>query len=100
MRKSGGHVERYLTDLYFKFSYPLAGAIFVLLGVAISSGKRKQSRATGVGLTLAIAFTYYGVLRVGQTLGYNGVLPPPLAAQMGNLVFLVIGAVLLHKANQ
>ncbi len=100
VRRSGGGVEQYLTDLYFKFSYPLAGSIFVLLGVALSSGKRKQSIATGFGLTLLISFLYYGVLRVGQTLGYNGVLPPLLAAELGNIIFLVVGAVLIMRANR
>jgi lipopolysaccharide export system permease protein len=100
VRNSGGDTERYQTDLYFKFSYPLAGSIFVLMGVAFASGKRKQSIATGFGVTLVISFLYYGVLRVGQTLGYNGVIPPLLAAQLGNLVFLVVGVGLLTKANQ
>ncbi|MEJ2721654.1 MAG: LPS export ABC transporter permease LptG [bacterium] len=100
VRRSGGGVEKYLTDLYFKFSYPLAGSIFVLLGVALSSAKRKQSIATGFGLTLLISFLYYGVLRVGQTLGYNGVLPPPLAAELGNLIFLVVGVILITRANR
>lgn len=100
VRNSGGSVERYETDLYFKFSYPLSGSIFVLIGVAFASGKRKQSIATGFGVTLVISFLYYGVLRVGQTLGYNGVIPPFLAAQLGNIIFLVIGAGLLGRANQ
>jgi lipopolysaccharide export system permease protein len=100
VKRSGGGVEQYLTDLYFKFSYPLAGSIFVLLGIALSSGKRKQSIATGFGLTLLVSFLYYGVLRVGQTLGYNGVLPPMLAAQLGNLIFLVVGVGLLGRANK
>ncbi|UCG53132.1 MAG: LPS export ABC transporter permease LptG [Candidatus Latescibacterota bacterium] len=100
VKRSGGSVERYLTDLYFKFSYPLAGSIFVLLGIALSSGKRKQSIATGFGLTLLISFLYYGVLRIGQTLGYNGVVPPLLAAELGNIVFLIIGAGLIVRANR
>ncbi|MDH3215224.1 MAG: LPS export ABC transporter permease LptG [Candidatus Krumholzibacteria bacterium] len=100
VRKSGGSTERYTTDLYFKFSYPLAGSIFVLIGIAFASGKRKQSMATGFGVTLLISFIYYGVLRVGQTLGYNGVVPPFLAAQLGNLIFLTVGVGLLSRANQ
>jgi len=71
-----GTVERYLTDLYFKFSYPLAGSIFVLLGIALSSGKRSNRSRRALASTLLISFIYYGVLRVGQTLGYNGLLPP------------------------
>jgi lipopolysaccharide export system permease protein len=100
VRNSGGDVEKYETDLYFKFSYPLAGSIFVLMGVAFASGKRKQSIATGFGITLVISFLYYGVLRVGQTLGYSGVVPPLLAVQMGNFIFLVAGVGLLTRANQ
>ena len=100
VRRSGGDVQRYLVDLYFKLSFPLAGWIFVLIGVAFASGKRKPSIATGFGVTLLIAFLYYGVLRVGQTLGHNGVIPPLLAAQSGNIIFLAIGTVSLMRANR
>ncbi|MFQ5511747.1 MAG: LPS export ABC transporter permease LptG [Candidatus Krumholzibacteriia bacterium] len=100
VRKSGGNVERLLTDLYGKFSYPVAGSIFALIGIAFAAGKRKQSIATGFGLTLLISFIYYGVLQVGQTLGYNGRVPPLLAAELGNLLFLIIGTGLLVRANQ
>lgn len=97
---SGGNVRKYLVDLYFKLSFPFAGSIFVLIGVAFASGKRKQSVATGFGLTLVVSFLYYGVLRVGQTLGHNGVIPPLLAAQLGNIIFLVVGLFFLARANR
>lgn len=100
VRLSGGEVRRYLVDLYFKLSFPFSGAIFVLIGVAFASGKRKQSVATGFGLTLVVSFMYYGVLRVGQTLGHNGVVPPLLAAQLGNIIFLAIGLYFLIRANR
>ncbi len=100
VRLSGGDVTRYLVDLYFKLSFPLAGSIFVLIGVAFASGKRKPSIATGFGVTLVVAFMYYGVLRVGQTLGHNGVMPPLLAAQLGNIIFLGIGLFSLSRANR
>jgi lipopolysaccharide export system permease protein len=100
LAKSGGNVDQYLVDLYFKLSFPFAGWIFVLLGVAFASGKRKPSMATGFGLTLAVSFIYYGILRVGQTLGHNGVVPPLLAAELGNVIFLVIGTFSLLRANR
>ncbi|MDH3198598.1 MAG: LptF/LptG family permease, partial [Candidatus Krumholzibacteria bacterium] len=81
-------------------SFPFAGSIFVLIGVAFASGKRKQSIATGFGLTLVVSFMYYALLRVGQTLGHNGVLPPLLAAQLGNVIFLVLGVALMWRANR
>jgi lipopolysaccharide export system permease protein len=100
VRLSGGDVGRYMVDLYFKLSFPLAGSIFVLIGIAFASGKRKPTIATGFGVTLLIAFMYYGVLRVGQTLGHNGVIPPLLAAQLGNIIFLGIGLLSLTRANR
>jgi lipopolysaccharide export system permease protein len=100
VRLSGGEVRRYLVDLYFKWSFPLAGSIFVLIGIAFASGKRKPSIATGFGVTLVVAFMYYGILRVGQTLGHNGVIPPLLAAQLGNIIFLGIGLYSLARANR
>jgi lipopolysaccharide export system permease protein len=100
VRRSGGHTEKYMVDLYFKLSFPFAGCIFVLIGIAFASGKRKHSVATGFGLTLLVAFSYYIILRVGQTLGHNGVLPPLLAAQSGNLIFLLIGSALMFRANR
>jgi lipopolysaccharide export system permease protein len=100
VKRSGGTVEQYVVDLYFKFSFPFAGTIFVLIGVALASGKRKPSIATGFGLTLVVSFMYYAALRVGQTLGHNGVLPPLLAAQLGNIVFLAVGLYMLRNANR
>ena len=70
----------------------------MLIGIAFSSGRRKQSVATGFGVTLVVAFIYYAVLRVGQTLGHNGVVPPLLAAQLGNIIFFMIGIILMYRA--
>lgn len=100
IRRGGGGIDRYLVDLYFKFSFPFTSLIFAIIGVALSSAKRKPSLATGFGLTLLISFMYYGILRVGQSLGHSGVLPPLLGAWMGNIIFIVLGTVLLWRANR
>jgi lipopolysaccharide export system permease protein len=100
LARSGGPVDKYRVDLYFKFSFPFTSLIFALIGAALSSAKRKPSMATGFGLTLLISFTYYGVLRIGQGLGHTGVIDPLIGAWMGNIVFVVVGGLLLYRANQ
>jgi lipopolysaccharide export system permease protein len=98
--RSGESVDKYRVDLYFKFSFPFTSAIFAVIGAALSSAKRKPSMATGFGLTLFISFTYYTVLRIGQSLGHSGVIGPVLGAWMGNIAFVIVGGVLLYRANR
>jgi lipopolysaccharide export system permease protein len=98
--RSGGPVDKYRVDLYFKLSFPFTNLIFAMIGAALSSAKRKPSMATGFGLTLFISFAYYGVLRIGQALGHSGVIAPLFGAWMGNIAFVFIGGLLLHRANR
>ena len=100
LRRGGGEIDRYLVDLYFKFSFPFTNLIFAVIGVALSSAKRKPSMAAGFGLTLLISFMYYGILRIGQSLGHSGVMQPLLGAWLGNLVFVFVGSLLLYRANR
>jgi lipopolysaccharide export system permease protein len=98
--RSGESVDKYRVDLYFKFSFPFTSLIFAVIGTALSSAKRKPSMATGFGLTLFISFTYYTVLRIGQSLGHSGVIGPVFGAWMGNIAFVFVGGVLLYRANR
>jgi lipopolysaccharide export system permease protein len=100
LARSGGPVDKYRVDLYFKLSFPFTSLIFAMIGAALSSAKRKPSMATGFGLTLLISFTYYGLLRIGLGLGHSGVIDPLFGAWMGNIVFVVVGGLLLYRANQ
>ncbi|MDD4858239.1 MAG: LptF/LptG family permease [Candidatus Krumholzibacteria bacterium] len=100
LARSGGPIDKYRVDLYFKFSFPLTNLIFAVIGAALSSAKRKPSMATGFGQTLFISFAYFGVLRIGQGLGHSGVIDPLLGAWLGNIVFIGIGGFLLYRANQ
>jgi lipopolysaccharide export system permease protein len=100
VRRGGGSVDKYLVDLYFKLSFPFTNLIFAVIGVALSSAKRRPSLATGFGLTLFISFTYYGILRIGQALGHSGVIQPVFGAWVGNIIFFALGGVLLYRANR
>lgn len=100
VRESGGRAQKYLVEANLKVSFPFINFIIVLVGTSVGVRIRRSHRAVGLGLALAIAFGYYGFLRVGQALGHNGTLPPLLAAWIGNLAFLAAGTVLLRRANR
>ncbi len=100
LRASGARVANYLVDLHLKLAFPVICIVVVMIGGAIATRLRMQSAALGFGLSVAIAFVYYGVMRAGQALGHNGALPPYLAAWLGDLIFGAIGLISLAQAQR
>jgi lipopolysaccharide export system permease protein len=98
LRESGGEVRKHMTNFHIRASFPLADLVMVLLGAALSLRVvRGGNLAIGFGISVSVGFAYFALIRVGQALGYNGDLPPMLAAWLGNLVFGILGGVLFWK---
>lgn len=100
LRASGARVSNYLVDLHVKLAFPFACIIVVLIGGALATRMRMQSAALGFGLTLAIAYLYYAIMRSGQALGHSGVLPPYLAAWLGDVIFGATGLAMMADAQK
>ncbi|MFH1278668.1 MAG: LPS export ABC transporter permease LptG [Candidatus Eisenbacteria bacterium] len=94
---SGGEVQREQVDLHMKVAFPFTSFLIVLLGSPLSALLRRGGNAVGFTLALLICFVYYMAIRVGQSFGYNGVLPPLLAAWIANLLFFALGLFLFRK---
>lgn len=99
-RASGGRVQRYLTEFHMRLAWPMANVIVALIGVALSTRLRKGGVMLSAGIALFVSFTYYGVMKTGQAFGYNGALPPLLAAWIGNVLFSGVAAVLMARIER
>jgi len=100
LRASGARVANYLVDLHLKLAFPLINFIVVLIGASLATRLRMQSAALGFGLSVAISFIYYALMRTGQALGHNGALPPYVAAWLADVVFGTIGLAMLRQAQK
>ncbi|NOT33935.1 MAG: YjgP/YjgQ family permease [Candidatus Eisenbacteria bacterium] len=100
LRSSGARVANYLVDLHAKLALPLVNFIVVLIGAPLATRLRLQSAALGFGLSIAIAFVFYAFMRAGQAFGHSGVLPPQLAAWLGDLAFGSVGLVMMVRAHR
>lgn len=100
LQASGEGVNDLLVDLHSKISYPLTNLILAVLGVGLSARKKRASLAAGFGLTLVICFAYLAISQIGAALGKNEVLPPLLAAWIGQLLFAAAGGLLVARANR
>ncbi len=98
--ESGAAVEQYEVDYHLRAAFPLANFIMVLLGTCLSLRIVRGTVALGFGISVFLGFAYYGFLRVGQALGYNGEVPPMLAAWLGNIVFFSLGTFLFWRLNR
>ncbi len=99
-QKTGQDTAMEKTDLYMKISFPLANLIIVLFGCTLATTPQRSGLALSFAISLGISFLYYTFLRLGQSFGYSQKLPPLLAAWIANLVFVILGVVLLIKAKK
>lgn len=100
IRQSGGEVHRWLTDYYLRISFPLNNMIIVLFSIPLAYNRRKKSLAVGFGLSLVVCFIFFGMIKVGQTLGQNGHISPLIGAWAGNGIMSVAGLVYLFSVRK
>jgi len=98
VQRGGGDVQGYLVDLYLKIAFPCANIIIVLFGGALASHVRRSGAALGFAMSIGICFLYWGLLRIAQALGHADTLTPLVAAWGPNLIFGLIGLLLLLRA--
>ena len=94
---SGGEVQKELVDLHMKVAFPFTNFLIVMLGAPLASLLRRGGNALGFSMALAISFLYYLAIRVGQSLGYNGLFPSPLAAWAANILFGFFAVLLFRR---
>jgi lipopolysaccharide export system permease protein len=100
VRASGSNARRYEVDLASRLAIPFANFIVVLLGAPLAASASGGGAVRGFGLGLAVAFLYYGLLRLSQTLGNNTGLPPQIAPWIANAVFVVVGVFLVARMSR
>lgn len=94
-KKGGVDASIVATELFLKFATPLACLVFAIIGVPFSLTSPRAGRTWGLVVTIVFMFTYYVFASVFRSLGRGGIVPPPAAAFVPPLSFLLIGILLL-----
>jgi lipopolysaccharide export system permease protein len=85
---------------FWKLGQVLMPVSFAFLGVPLGLLRRTSGRARGVMATLAGYVGFYLLARASVSFGERGVLPPWLAGQLPNLVFVLGGVAALVWAEK
>jgi len=101
LKSEGYNTYRYRTDLYARITFPFVSLIMVLLGVPFPlRSARSGGIASGIGLSIIIAFSFWIIFALSTSLGSGGVVPPLLAAIFPNILFLAIAFYLLAHVKE
>ena len=96
--RGDGNVKFALIEKNTRFALPFSAFILTIMGVALSSKKRRGGIGWNIGLGIALAFTYILFLRFSQMFVYTDTLPPSVALWLPNMVFALVAGFLYKIA--
>ena len=93
-------VSTFEVEYHKRFAMPFAAIILTIIGVSLSSQKRKGGMGTSIGLGLALSFTYILLQSVTASFAINAGWPAMLAVWLPNILFAIIAFILYKRTPQ
>ena len=95
--RAGENVAKEEVELNYRFASPIITIIVLLITLPLSVVLKRGGIAIGLGISIVIAFIYWGTIQSCRAYGVAGLIDPALAAWLPNILFGVIGLVLILK---
>ncbi len=96
--RGDANVKMALIEKHRRLAIPFSAFILTIMGVALSSKKKRAGIGWNIGIGIALAFTYILFLKFSEMFVYVDVLPPGIALWLPNMVFAVVAAFLYRIA--
>lgn len=98
INRGSGNVVRYQVEYHKRIASSFAAFILTIIGVSLSSRKRKGGMGMYLGIGLALSFGYIMLQTVSSTFAINAGAPPMLAAWAPNIIFAFVAYFCYRKA--
>jgi LPS export ABC transporter permease LptG/LPS export ABC transporter permease LptF len=89
--------QRFLIEMYTRFSYPAACLVLMLVGVPLGVTSRRGGKSSAWVFTILLVCLYYLVSTIGVALGQQNRIPAFFAVWSANLIFATGGIFLLWQ---
>jgi lipopolysaccharide export system permease protein len=97
-QSAGQPSRREQVKMHHKMAYPFAAFVVVLIGAPISIRFGRAGFFAGLVIAFFLSFLYWGIsFATLEGLGENGKLSPIVACWGANVIFAIIGSILLWK---
>lgn len=90
----------YEVELHQRVAIPMACLVFALIGTPLGLAPHRSSSSIGLGISIVVIFIYYTILTIMTALGQGGAIPAVLSAWTPNLVGILAGSYLIHRASR
>lgn len=94
------NISKYEVEYYKRFAMPFAAFILTIIGVCLSSQKRKGGMGISLGSGLALSFAYILFQTVSASFANNAGLDASIAVWIPNVFFAIIALVLYRRTPQ
>ena len=88
--RGSSNVVQYEVEYHKRIATSFASFILTIIGVSLSSRKRKGGMGLYLGIGLALSFSYILLQTISATFAINADTPPIIAAWMPNVWYLII----------
>jgi LPS export ABC transporter permease LptF/LPS export ABC transporter permease LptG len=90
----------YRIEFHRRLALPTACLVLVLIGIPLGLSAKKGGRGAGFVLTIILVFVYYFLSIIGVALARGGKVAPALGVWTANIVFAVVGVLLLWRTDK
>jgi LPS export ABC transporter permease LptG/LPS export ABC transporter permease LptF len=90
----------YWIEFNRRLALPTACLVLVLIGIPLGLSAKKGGKGAGFVLTIVLVFIYYFISIIGVSLARGGKVSPVLGVWMANIIFALIGTVLLWRTDK
>lgn len=96
--KGDENLEAYKVEKYRRFAFPFSTFILTLIGVSLSTKKKRGGIGLNIAVGIALSFLYILFMQVFNELAKANSIPSLLAVWTPNVVFFCIGIILYRIA--
>ena len=92
------NIKVFEVEYYRRIATSFAAFILTVIGLSLSSQKRKGGMGLHLGIGIALSFSYILFQTISSTFAINGNMHPNLAVWIPNIIYLFIAVYLYRKA--
>ena len=99
LERSGSDVNTLRVERALKIAVPVTCIIIAFFGMPLATSNQRGGAAYGIGLSLGTTVVFLIMIQLTKAVGGRGVVSPEMAAWVPNIVFGIIGLLMLSRVR-